>query len=52
MQEVFVVVQTKTEPPQDVIVAVCATKVRAEKYVATEHRNDHDLFVRVEPVLH
>ena len=49
--EVFVVVQTETHPPREVLMAVCATKERAEQYVAAEYRDDHDLFVRVESVL-
>jgi hypothetical protein len=51
MQEVYVVVQTLADPPRDFIVAVCATKQRAERYVDNEHCDDYDLFVRVEPVL-
>ena len=51
MDEVFVVVQTETHPPREVIVAVCASKQRAEQYVDNEHCDDYDLFVRVEPVL-
>jgi hypothetical protein len=51
VQEVFVVVQTTANPPRGVIVAVCASKERAEQYIADEGRAARDLLVRVEPVL-
>jgi hypothetical protein len=51
VQEVYVVVQTTANPPHGVIIAVCASKERAEQYVTNEGEGARDLFVRVEPVL-
>jgi hypothetical protein len=36
LREVFVIVQTKANPTRDVVVAVCASRGRAERYVAVE----------------
>jgi hypothetical protein len=38
LREVFVIVQTKANPTRDVVVAVCASRERAERYIATESR--------------
>ena len=41
LREVFVIVQTKANPTRDVVVAVCASRERAERYVAVEsHQGD------------
>jgi hypothetical protein len=41
LREVFVIVQTKANPTRDVVVAVCASRERAERYVAAEsHQGD------------
>ncbi len=51
LQRVFVVTQAKTNPPRDVVVAVCASRERAEHYVATES-HDRDMRVEMQQVLH
>ena len=51
LQEVYVVVQTKANPTRDVVVAVCASRGRAEHYVATES-HDGDLRVEAQQLLH
>ena len=46
LREVFVVIQAKTNPARDIVVAVCSSRARAEHYVATE---SHDGDLRIEP---
>lgn len=45
-REVYVVIQTKANPTRDVVVAVCTSRERADRYVATE---SHDGDMRIEP---
>jgi hypothetical protein len=41
LREVFVIVQTKANPTRDVVEAVCASRERAERYLAAEsHRGN------------
>jgi hypothetical protein len=51
VEEVYVVVQTTANPPRGLIIAVCASKERAEQYVTKEGAGARNLLVRVEPVL-
>jgi hypothetical protein len=51
LQEVFVVTQSKANPSRDVVVAVCASRERAERYVATES-HDGDMHVEMQRLLH
>lgn len=51
MREVFVVLQTKANPTREVIVAVCASRERAERYLAAESHKD-DLRIEVQQLLH
>jgi hypothetical protein len=46
LREVFVVIQSKANPARDVVVAVFASRERAEHYLATE---SHDGDLRIEP---
>jgi hypothetical protein len=50
LREVFVIVQTKTNPTRDVVVAVCASRERAERYIAAESRQG-DLRVEMQQLL-
>ena len=50
-QEVFVVMQSKANPARDVVVAVCASRERAERYVATES-HDGDMHIEMQQLLH
>ncbi len=51
MREVFVVLQTKANPAREVVVAVCASRQRAERYVAAESHQG-DLRIEVQQLLH
>lgn len=51
LPEVFVVVQSKANPSRDVVVAVCASRERAERYVATES-HDGDMRIEMQQLLH
>ncbi len=51
LQQVFVVTQAKANPPRDVVVAVCSSRERADRYVATES-HDGDMRVEMQLLLH
>jgi probable F420-dependent oxidoreductase len=51
VREVFVVLQTKANPHREVVVAVCASRQRAERYLAVESKNN-DLRIEVPQLLH
>ena len=51
LPEVFVVMQSKAHPARDVVVAVCASRERAERYVATES-HDGDMRIEMQQLLH
>ncbi len=51
IRDVFVVVQTKANPPRDLIVAVYASRERAEHYVSTES-HDGDMRIEQQLLLH
>jgi hypothetical protein len=51
LQQVFVVTQSKANPPRDVVVAVCTSRERAERYVATESHAG-DMRIEMQQLLH
>jgi hypothetical protein len=51
VHEVFVVMQSKANPSRDVVVAVCSSRARAERYVATES-HDGDMHIEMQQLLH
>jgi hypothetical protein len=50
-KSVYVVMQTKTSPPREVIRVVCESKERAERYVSTEARDVSQFYVVEETLL-
>ena len=43
--------QSKTHPSRDVVVAVCTSRERAQRYVATES-HDGDMHIEAQQLLH